>query len=103
MPQRLADHAHARGVVDVAVGEGLALVQIVPLAHVEEGGRGAVNVDGYPVAIAEHDLQASADDGRDAVDRRALLADSLGVLRRERDDAARAESDAAARRGAGLN
>ena len=44
----LADQAHSRLVADVGIGERLAFLQVGPLAHVEEGRGGAVDVRAAP-------------------------------------------------------
>ena len=95
-----ADHGD---VADVLVGERLALGQLLPVADAEQAGRGAVDVDRHPVLVAVDDLPARVDDRREAVDGRALVADRLGVLGRERLDRAAAEADAVARRRPGLD
>ncbi len=63
------------------VGEHVALVEILPVADLQEGGRGAVDVHGHPVAVAVDDLRAGPDDGGHVADGRALAGDLVGVLR----------------------
>ena len=81
LDERLADQADLAGVAHVVVGEGDPVGQVVPVADVEEGGRGAVDEQRHPVAVAVDDLRAGADDGRGVADVRAVAEDGVAVLR----------------------
>ena len=100
---RLAQQADHGDVADVVVGERLALLELLPLADPEVSRRGADEVARDPVLVAVDELAAGEDQGRQAVDARALVEDRVGVLGREGLDAAAAQADAVPRRGAGLH
>ena len=93
---RGADHADLAAAEDVAIGEHSAFEHVVPVAHGEVGGRGAVDAHRHPVAVAVDDLAAGADDGGHVGNGRALLGDLVAVLRGEGQHAAGAEAHPAA-------
>ena len=59
--ERLAEHADLAGVADIPIGEHVAFGQ-APFPDVEEGGSGAVDKGGHPVAVAVDDLGPGPDD-----------------------------------------
>ena len=101
--ERLAEQADHGDVVDVALGERLAFVQVFPLPDAKVSRGGADEGARDPVLVPVDDLPAREDQGCQAVDARAFVEDRLGVLGRQGLDAAAAEADAIARRRAGLD
>ena len=100
---RLAEQADHGDVADVAVGERRALLELFPFADPQVPRRGADEGARDPVLVAVDELAAGEDQGREAVDARALVEDRVGVLGRQRLDAAAAQADAVPRRGARLD
>src|SRR6266581_2794516 len=79
----LADEADAGGATDILKGERLTLRKL-PFSNGQVVGGRPANIIRVPVAIAVNDLRPAIHARGDAPNRTALVADSVGVVRRER-------------------
>src|SRR6185369_10000556 len=93
-----SDEAHPRGVADFDRGEHLPFREVAPVADFEVRRRAAVDGLRHPVAVLKDGRRACTHDWRSGRNSGALAEDRLAVLRRERERAAGAEGNAAARR-----
>ena len=81
--QGLADQADLAAVVDLALVEGAAQIEVDPVAGFEKGGRAPRQVGGNPTPVAVDHLRRGIDDRRGADDVGAFALDGLGVVGRD--------------------